>query len=134
VWNGPEVPSFIPIESGPRWLDLLDQNGTTYVALYRERPAEWTTLGNRNRSSKVRLFDCSGKELASVLLDSYMSRPEHLEVQDVRYDGSLLFFNEACQTYSREAGGQCSALVALDPIGKTVMWRTGSLVSNNCSL
>jgi hypothetical protein len=131
VWNGPEVPSFVPIESGKRWLDLLDQIGTTYVALYRERPADWTTLNNRNLSSEVRLFDCSGQELASVLLDSYMSRPEHLEVQDVRYDGSTLYFNEACQTYSREAGGKCSALVALDPIAKKVLWRTRPLVSNN---
>lgn len=131
MWNGPEVPSFVPIESGSRWLDLLDTVGSTYVAVYRERPADWRTTKNRNLSSEVRLFDCAGKELTSVVLDAHLSRPDQLEVQDVRYDGTTLYFNEACQTYSREAGGRCSTLVALDPIAKKVLWRTGSLVSNN---
>jgi hypothetical protein len=129
VWNGIEVPSFVPISSGNRLLDLLDRVGTTYVALYRQDIL--TCMSKKNCSNEVRLFDCGGKELASVVLDPHMSRADHLEVQDVRYDGTTLFFNEACQSYSSEAGGKCSALVALDPIGKKVLWRTGSLVSNN---
>ena len=61
--------------------------------------------------------------------------PDRLEVQDVRYvedsGGGTLYFNEACESYSSEAGGKCSALVALDPVARKVRWRTGPLVSNN---
>jgi len=44
--------------------------------------------------------------------------------------GGILYFNEACQTYSKDAGGKCSYLVALDPIKKKVLWRSEPLVSN----
>jgi len=45
-----------------------------------------------------------------------------------------LYFNEACQTYSREAGGECSSLLRVDPVQGTVDWRTAPLVSNNIIL
>lgn len=51
---------------------------------------------------------------ARLPLGPRMSRPAHLEVQDVRYEARTLYFNEACQSYAREAGGRCSALVGLD--------------------
>jgi len=42
----------------------------------------------------------------------------------------VLYFNEGCQTYSREAQGQCSSLVAVDPSARQVLWRTRPLISN----
>jgi hypothetical protein len=60
-----------------------------------------------------------------------MSRSDHLEVQDIRLSGGVLYFNEACQSYSNEAGGDCSSLVAVDPVARRVLWRTPPLISNN---
>ena len=57
-------------------------------------------------------------------LGDHLSRPDHLEVQDLRYADGALYFNEACQSYSREAGGRCSSLVRLDPRAGKVAWRT----------
>lgn len=131
-WFGPEVPGFVPLESHGRLLDLLDGVEGVYVALYRE-PFETCGVGagNRNCGAEVRVFDCFGRELTSVLLTQLMSRPDRLEVQDVRWREGVLYFNEACQSYAREAGGRCSSLVAVDPFAKRVLWRTPSLVSNN---
>jgi hypothetical protein len=60
-----------------------------------------------------------------------MSRKDHLEVQDIHFKDNTLYFNEACQTYSRDVGGKCSAMVAIDPFAKKQVWRTPNLVSNN---
>ena len=40
--------------------------------------------------------------------------------------GGTLYFDEACQSYSREAGGRCSALVALNPFTKKLPLADGS--------
>jgi hypothetical protein len=132
-WIGPDVPSFVPGTVGNMHLDLLDRTASAWVALYREGfdACGAGTPGARNCNAEVRVFDCAGKELAAVPLAPLMSRRDHLEVQDVRYEGGTLYFNEACQSYSREAGGRCSALVAVEPGARRVLWRTRSLVSNN---
>ena len=150
VWHGPEVPAFVPLTVGTMTLDLLDRTATGYMALYRDhdldRPPMNPSCGldaiedngkemfpgaKKNCASEVRLYDCAGQELAAIPLAPYLSRPDHLEVQDVHYEGGTLYFNEACQGYARNAGGRCSSLVALDPIAKKVLWRTPSLTSNN---
>jgi len=59
-----------------------------------------------------------------------MSRSDNLEVQDIRLADGVLYYNEACQSYSREAQGQCSSLVAVDPRARRVLWRTAPLTSN----
>jgi hypothetical protein len=63
-------------------------------------------------------------------LNEFMSRKDHLEVGDVHLEDGVLYFNEACQTYSRDAGGECSSLVAIDPAAGKELWRTKPLVSN----
>jgi hypothetical protein len=120
LWIGPDVPSYVPLENG---------TGGGWVATYRER---FDTCGwRKNCAAFVKLFDAQGKETDSVALEPLFSRPDQLEVQDVRVSGGVLYFNEACQTYSREAGGKCSSLVAYDLASKKVLWRTRPLVSNN---
>lgn len=123
----------MPLESGHAVLDLLDLEGGTYVALYRERfdHCGAGTNKGKNCAAEVRLYDTAGKELAVVPLGPHLSRPDNLEVQDIHFDQGTLYFNEACQTFSSEAGGRCSSLVALDPFAKRVKWRTPPLVSNN---
>lgn len=133
VWIGPDVPSFVPLEvAGNMALDLLDRSEGFYVAVYRER-FDTCGLGStqRNCATEIRLFDCNGLPIFATSLAPFLSRPDQLEVQDLRYSGGRLYFNEACQSYSRDAGGRCSSLVALDLLQRRVIWRTPSLVSNN---
>ena len=137
LWIGPDIPGYVPVAVDDLTLDLLDARpGGGWVATYREQFAACDKRGSdANCLTMVKLFDKKGAEVASVALDSFFSRKDRLEVQDVRYvedaGNGALYFNEACQSYSKEAGGKCSSLVALDPIAKKVLWRTAPLVSNN---
>jgi hypothetical protein len=131
LWIGPDVPAFVPLEVGTSELDLLDPApGGGWVATYRER-IELCGLSKGNCATLVKVFDGAGRETDSAALASFYSRRDQIEVQDVRVADGVLYFNEACQSYSREAGGRCSSLVAIDLATKKVRWRTGSLVSNN---
>lgn len=132
LWIGPEVPRWLPLEIGRSELDLLDPRpGGGFVATYRQRFDTGPELSRTNQDTIVKLFDASGTETHSMSLAAFHPRPDQLEVQDVRLAGDVLYFNEACQTYSRDAGGRCSSLVALDLATKKVLWRTRPLLSNN---
>ena len=133
AWIGPDVPPFVPPAVGSMHLDLLDRSSNAWIALYRESfdACGAGTPGSRNCGAEVLVFDCAGGPIAKIPLLPLLSRRDQLEVQDVRYDGGVLYFNEACQTYAREAGGRCSSLVAFDPAAGRVLWRTPPLVSNN---
>jgi len=133
LWIAVDVPAHVPLEFADQKLDLLDPIASGgWVATYREGYDACSARGAHvNCRATVKIFDASKMERASVALHALMSRPDQLEVQDVRYDGRTLYFNEACQSYSKEAYGKCSALVAIDPVANKVLWRTGSLVSNN---
>jgi len=120
------VPSFVPLTVGNMELELLDPIPGGYLALYRT----WGSLGG-NDSYEARLFSCSGQTTATVPINKLLSRRDQLEVQDMRFADGTLYFNEACQSYSRDAGGRCSALLAVNPYTRGVLWRTGSLVSNS---
>ena len=134
LWVGPTIPANIAPAIGHLDLQLLDARpGGGWVATYAQTFEDCGVSTHKNCSTLVKLFDASGSETWSVTLDSFLSRRDQLEVQDVRYaeDTRTLYFNEACQTYAAEAGSRCSALVAFDPVAKKVLWRTPSLVSNN---
>jgi hypothetical protein len=129
LWIGVDIPAHVPLQVDKLTIDLLDSApGGGWVATYRQPIS--TCLTKTNCEVVVKVFDKKA-ETASVPLNTFMSRPEHLEVQDVRYADGTVYFNEACQSYSKEAGGKCSSLVAVDPIARKVLWRTANLVSNN---
>jgi hypothetical protein len=132
TWVGRDVPPFVLVLGGTRELTLLDHAPDGFVGLYRDPyGASSCALGSPdNCSFGVALFDCSGKTRWLFLLDPFLSRKDHLEVQDMRYADGVLYFNEACQSYSKEAQGKCSSLVAVEPLTKTLLWRTRPLVSN----
>lgn len=131
LWIGPDVPASIPLEVGTSELDLLDpRDGGGWIATYRQR-IELCASPKTNCGALVKLFDAQGTETDSLSLAPYYSRADQLEVQDLRVADNVVYFNEACQTYSRDAGGRCSSLVAVDLTTKKVLWRTRSLVSNN---
>lgn len=132
TWVGRDVPPFVLLQGGTRELTLLDQAPDGFVGLYRDPygAPSCSLSGPANCSFGVALFECSGKTRWLFLLDPFLSRKDHLEVQDMRYADGIIYFNEACQSYSREAQGQCSSLVAVEPLTKTLLWRTRPLVSN----
>ncbi len=131
LWIGPDVPAYIPVEVGTSELDLLDPRAEGgWIATYRER-LDLCGSPERNCNTLMKLFDRYGSEIDSLALAPFYSRHDQLEVQDLRVADNVLYFNEACQTYARDAGGQCSSLVALDLASRKVLWRTRSLVSNN---
>lgn len=132
AWNGDEVPSFVPQTLGTLELFLLDAADAGYLAFYRE-PYDLQSCrlsGATNCAYEVRHYDPRGGEKWRLPLNTLLSRPDHLEIQDIRLAGGVLYFNEACQSYSQGAGGQCSSLVAVDPVARRVLWRTAPLVSN----
>lgn len=103
-----------------------------YFAFYRSEPG---ISGPRNNAQYLAvLFTPEGTPRWELPLNRFLSRPRDLEIQDIRYVDGKLFFNEACQSYSREAGGWCSALVRVDPRTRRVEWRSRNLVSNNLFL
>jgi hypothetical protein len=133
VWFGPRVPKFVPLYEGSSELHLLEPSGDDFVAVYRDPYGAGSCALRDKQNCRVLVvgYERCGKRTFSRDLREVMSRPTHLEVQDVRVASGVVYFNEACQSYSREAGGQCSALVALDPSSGQIAWRTKPLVSNN---
>jgi hypothetical protein len=131
-WTGGQVPSFVPLKVGTLELFLLDEADGGYLAFYRE-PYGLGSCGlggSKNCAYGVRFYDGSHQLAWKLKLDKLMARPDHLEIQDIRLADGVLYYNEACQSYSSGAGGQCSMLVALDPRAGRVLWRTRPLVSN----
>jgi len=132
-WFGPRPPRYVPRRIDSLELMVLDRVAGGYFALYRE-PYDMLSCQLRDDSNctyEVRLYRDDGKLEWSLALNRLLSRTDHLEVQDIRLSGGVLYFNEACQTYSKEADGECSSLVAVDPVHGRVLWRTPPLISNN---
>lgn len=132
TWEGAPVPDSIPRKLDTLELFLLDKADGGRLAFYREPyDLHSCTLGGvRNCAYQVRFYDRRGAMQWELSLNALMSRPDHLEVQDVRLADGVLYFNEACQSYSSGANGACSALVAVDPRAHKVLWRTPPLTSN----
>lgn len=131
-WNGEEVPAFIPRALGTLELFILDAADAGYLAFYREpyNLRSCQLSGASNCAYEARHYDPRGQLRWRLPLNEIFSRPDHLEIQDVRLAGGVLYFNEACQSYSEGAGGRCSSLVAVDPAARRILWRTRPLVSN----
>jgi hypothetical protein len=123
-----ETPARVPRELDGLQLFVADSTPEGWLAFYRG-PLELRP-GSANAAFRAALFGADGRAW-EVDLGDHLSRPDHLEVQDLRYADGALYFNEACQSYSREAGGRCSSLVRLDPRTGRVAWRTRPRVSNN---
>lgn len=131
-WAGPAVPEHVPQQVGTLELFLADDADRGILALYRE-PYDLgsCTLGSAaNCAYEARYYTDHGQLAWSLRLNELLSRPDHLEIQDIRLVDGVLYFNEACQSYARNAGGACSSLVAVEGRTGQVLWRTPPLVSN----
>jgi hypothetical protein len=130
VANG--TPSSVPPMDQGMELVSTDRVDGGWLALYRTPLGQWPGGAWNNHRFRAILFSPDGSERRwTIDLDRFFTRPDHLEVQDVRYADGKLYFNEACQTYSADAGRRCSSLVRLDAASGSVDWRTPPLVSNN---
>lgn len=133
VWVGPPVPRSVAIEVDGRELFLLDPVEGGHVALYRDPyGGKSCTLGGRENCRFLARFYADDEETPrwSVDLGPLMSGPRNLELQDLRYADGVLYFNDACASYSVQAKGKCSSLIAWDSATQKVLWRTKPLTSN----
>lgn len=121
-----ELPGGVPRVMDGLPLHLAQRAQGGWLALYASAPE-----GRANAGYRAALFGKRGELVWKVDLNRFLSRPRDLEIQDIRLQGGKLYFNEACQSYSAEAGGRCSALVRVDPVRGTLDWRSRNLVSNN---
>ncbi len=136
VWVGIEVPAFVDIAVGTQELFLLDETADGLLAVYRDPYGAGTcdTGGGRNCAYTIRMHARDGTTAWALDTGPLVSRTDQIEIQDVRYEGGTLYFNEACQSYSSGARGRCSSLVAVEPRAGRVLWRTPPLTSNNVFL
>ncbi len=124
----PRTPVYVPRRLDGLDLSIADETAEGWLAFYRG-PMELRP-GARNADFRAVMFGPGGERRWDLPLNPLLSRPDRLEIQDVRWGDGHLYLNEACQSYSREAGGQCSALLRVDPRTARVVWRTAPLVSN----
>jgi len=125
-------PAYVKAELDGLQLFIADSTADGWMGFYRG-PLGGGPNG-ANVAYRAILYRADGSRAWDTNLNRFLSRTDHLEVQDVRYANGRLYFNEACQSYSREAGGACSSLLAVDPVAGTVGWRTPPLTSNNIIL
>lgn len=132
TWVGKIVPSHVPAELGTLELFILDSADGGHLAFYREPYDRQTCkLGNSaNCAYEARHYDRSGALKWSLPLNDILAARARLEIQDIRLANGILYFNEACQSYSSAANGQCSSLVAYDPVARRLVWRSEPLTSN----
>jgi hypothetical protein len=126
-WVPAETPAYVSRQLDSLELAIADETDDGWMAFY-ESPLRG--LGP-NRAYRAALFGPGGNRLWDLPLNQYLSRNDQLEIQDIRYQDGHLYFNEACQTYAQEAGGDCSALVSIHPETGLLDWRTPDLVSND---
>lgn len=124
------LPPYVPPRLDGLDMILADSTADGWLALYRTPLAEWAGMHGNGRYRAI-LYAGDGARTWDLDLTRFLSRTDHLEIQDIRYADGKLYFNEACQSYSREAGGRCSSLLRVDVAKAAVDWRTPPLVSNN---
>lgn len=124
------LPPYVPPQLDGLDMMLADSTPDGWLALYRTPLAEWAGMHGNGRYRAI-LYAADGARTWDLDLTRFLSRTDRLEIQDIRYADGKLYFNEACQSYSREAGGGCSSLLRVDVAKAAVDWRTPPLTSNN---
>jgi hypothetical protein len=123
------TPAYVPRTQEGLELYVAERSADGWMAFYRG-PLAGNPDG-MNVAYRAVLFAPDGARRWDLPLNLFLSRQDRVEIQDVRYVDGMLYLNEACASYSREAEGRCSALVRVDPVRGVEEWRTGPLVSNN---
>lgn len=120
----PEKPGFIPDTMNGLKLFILDKTGNSWLCFYR------SYLDEESYNFYSCLYSKSGDLIWDMNINKYFPYEHPLEVQDIKFDGSNLFFNAACISYASESGYKCSSLICIDPVSKKIKWNTPDLTSN----
>lgn len=154
TWVGPAVPDYVPLGVDTMELVRLQvtplpstrvfpplETARGHLALYREmfgRPGDAAGCAItdmwENCRQIARFYLPDGSLGFEVDFNALFQRKTHLVVHDLVLAGSTLYYNEACQTYAKEAKGQCSQVVAYDTIQKKVLWRSKPKTSRDLIL
>jgi outer membrane protein assembly factor BamB len=122
-----KTPEFVARQQDGLDLSIAEATSDGWLAFYRSPPGRDEP---RNSRFITVLYSPDGERRWTLPLNPLLSRPDRLEITDVRYANGKLYFNESCQSYAREAGGRCSSLVRVDPVRGRLEWRTPPRVSN----
>jgi hypothetical protein len=122
-----KTPEYVPRQEDGLDLSIAEATSDGWLAFYRSPPGRDEP---RNSRFAAVMYGAGGERRWTLPLNPLLSRPDRLEITDVRYANGKLYFNESCQSYAREAGGRCSSLVRVDPVTRRVEWRTPPRVSN----
>lgn len=135
AWAGPVIPTNVPLElEGGHRLARLDKTDFGYLALHLEQ------YDKRDRKRRKDLqtddtivtgYDTCGRQLWQRSFGDIARRDTLLRLDDVQYDDGVLYLNEACLSYAKDAGGRCSQLVAMDPKTGRERWRSSYLTSRH---
>lgn len=123
-----ETPSYVPRQQDGLDLFVADSTEKGWLAFYK---GQCGTAIRDVCDYAAALFGPGGTTRWVLDLNRYLSGDRYLEIQDIRYHDGALYFNEACATYARDAEGQCSSLLRVNPQTGEVTWRTPPLTSNN---
>jgi hypothetical protein len=131
VWVGPTIPPLIPILlHGQNLAEIEELADGSHFVLYRQ--------GKDPRCNYPRicpvsaaLFDREQKLVFRIALDEWFPKPERMELGDARYADGLVLFNDVGIGYAREHGGNCSHVIAIDPIAKKRVWISAPLVAHS---
>lgn len=140
VWVGPRVPAHVPVGFGVHELyRLVPAEGGVIAAYFEpygtaERPGCAATNMWENCSWSLRFYGDDGELVWELDVSGRFPREDHLALRDFTVADDTLYYNEACQTYSAEAKGKCSQVVAIGVARDTPpaeLWRSKPLVSNS---
>lgn len=129
VWVGPTIPPKIPILlEGQNLAEIEELPDGQHFVLYRQGK---DTRCNYPRICPVSaaLFDREQKLVFRIALDEFFPKQEKMELEDARYANGLVLFNDVGIGYAREHGGNCSHVIAIDPVAKKRAWISAPLVS-----
>ena len=87
-----------------------------------------------DRESNIAAHVGEGQKLFWKIDLGTIVREKKFEVQDLRYDKGILYFNAACLSYSAMQKGRCSTLYAYDPQKKKLLWHSRYRTSNDIFL
>ena len=138
-WVGPSVPAMMPLGFATLELFRLLPADGGHLAVYREpyargpgQPGCAADAMWRNCKQEARFYRDDGSVAWLVDFAARFPRPDQLTVLATLLAGPTLYYNEACQTYAKDAGGKCSQVVAVDVSGAAPKerWRSAPLASN----
>ncbi|MBM4358331.1 MAG: hypothetical protein FJ096_09510 [Deltaproteobacteria bacterium] len=137
IWVGAPVPGYVAPGFDAFELSQLIPIKDGDLALYRTFfgdavQGHCPSDGGANCRYRARVYAHDGSLRSEIDLNGLMPSDRNLRVSELTVADGVLYFAQACQSYSKEAGGRCSDVVAVDMRRPAleVLWRSKFLVSN----